>query len=134
MKEIKKKFARTMRKKPTKAEKIVWELLHNRKFNGYKFRRQHVIEGFILDFYCHELRLGIEVDGSIHFKRQEYDRLRQDIIESECISILRITNNELKERKRSIIDKLTKLLADPQTPLPMGEGSKERTTDKEKIG
>ena len=123
-----------MRKEPTKAEKIVWELLHNRKFCGYKFRRQHVVKGFILDFYCHELRLGIEVDGPIHLKRQEYDRLRQDIIESEGISILRITNNELKERKRSIIDKLTKLLADSQTPLPLGEGSKERTIDKEKIG
>jgi len=110
VKTIKKIFARQLRKRQTKAEKIVWELIRDRKFKGLKFRRQHVIEGFILDFYCHEIRLGIEVDGSIHLKQKDYDKLRQEIIEAEGIRILRITNRELKERKRSIIDRLKETL------------------------
>jgi len=110
MKEIKKVFARRLRKEQTKAEKIVWELLRNRKFKKYKFRRQHVIEGFVLDFYCHELKLGIEIDGGIHLSRKEYDELRQEVIESKGVYIIRITNNEIKENKRSILKKLETIL------------------------
>lgn len=109
MKEIKKTFARRLRKEQTKAEKIVWELLRNRKFKKYKFRRQHVIEGFVLDFYSHELRLGIEVDGGIHLRRKDYDQLRQEVIESKGIYIIRITNKEIKQNKRSILKKLEKI-------------------------
>ena len=89
MKEIKRNFARILRKDQTKAEKIIWELLHNRKFMDLKFRRQHVIEGFVLDFYCHELRLGLEIDGSVHLKKKEYDALRQNIIEKVffCLNV-----------------------------------------------
>jgi len=106
VKEIKKVFARQLRKDQTKAEKIVWEQIRNRRFKGLKFRRQHVIEGFVLDFYCPEIKFGIEVDGGIHRKRKDYDKLRQQVIESEDITMIRITNKELKERNRSIIDKL----------------------------
>ena len=106
MKEVKKVFARQLRKEQTKAEKIVWELIRNRKFRGLKFRRQHVMEGFVLDFYCPEIKFGIEVDGGIHIKRKDYDDIRQEVIESEGITIIRITNKELLERKRSILDKL----------------------------
>ena len=106
MKELKKIFARQLRKEPTKAEKIVWELLRNRKFMNLKFRRQYVIEGFLLDFYCHELRLGIEIDGSVHLRRKDYDRLRQEVIESENVKVIRITNKEIAENKRSILGKI----------------------------
>ena len=106
MKEIKKIFARTLRKEQTKAEKIVWELLRKRKFMNLKFRRQHVIEGFILDFYCHEMKLGIEIDGGIHSRRKDYDRLRQEVIESESIIIIRVTNREIAENKRSVLEKI----------------------------
>ena len=110
MKEIKKTFARRLRKEQTKAEKVVWELLRNRKFKKHKFRRQHVIEGFVLDFYCNELKLGIEVDGGIHLKRKDYDELRQEAIESKGIYIVRVTNKEIKEDKRSVLKKLEKIL------------------------
>jgi len=106
MKEIKKVFARQLRKGQTRAEKIVWELVRNRKFRGLKFRRQHVVEGFVLDFYCPEIKLGIEVDGGIHARRKDYDALRQEVIESEGITIVRITNRELLDRKRLILEKL----------------------------
>ena len=110
MREIKKVFARQLRKDQTWAEKVVWEQIRDRKYRGLKFRRQHVIEGFVVDFYCPEIRLGIEVDGSIHLKQKDYDRLRQDVIEAEGIKVIRITNKELKARKRSIIDKLNKTM------------------------
>jgi very-short-patch-repair endonuclease len=106
MKEVKKYFARQLRKGQTKAEKIVWELIRDRKFRGLKFRRQHVIEGFVIDFYCPEHKLGVEVDGGIHLKRKDYDRLRQEVIESEGITVIRISNKELMNRKRSVLDKL----------------------------
>jgi len=110
MKEVKKVFARQLRKEQTKAEKIVWEQIRNRKFRGLKFRRQHVIEGFVLDFYCPEIKLGIEVDGGIHLKRKDYDELRREVIESEGITIVRITNKELLDRKRSILEKLNNIM------------------------
>ena len=110
MKEIKKIFARTLRRNQTKTEKVVWEILRKRKFMNYKFRRQHVVEGFVLDFYCCELKLSIEIDGGIHLKRKDYDRLRQEVIESEGISVIRITNDEIAEDKRSILRKIRRLL------------------------
>ncbi len=70
-----------------------------------------MIEGFVLDFYCPEIKLGIEVDGSAHRLRKEYDRQRQAVIESEGITMIRITNKNLMDRKRSIIDRLNKTIA-----------------------
>ena len=120
MKEIKKKFARTLRKEQTKTEKMVWELIRNRKFKGFKFRRQHVVEGFILDFYCHELRLGIELDGLIHLRRKDYDELRQEIIESEGIKIIRLTNKEISDNKRSVLKKIEETVLRSTNPSPPG--------------
>ncbi len=110
MKEIKKRFARILRNQQTNSEKIVWELIRDRKFMNLKFRRQHVIEGFVLDFYCHEIRLGIEIDGGIHNKRKDYDRLRQEVIESEGITLLRIKNRDILDCKRSILTKLKEVI------------------------
>ena len=122
MKEIKKRFARILRKEQTKAERLIWELIRGRKFMGLKFRRQHVIEGFVLDFYCRELKLGIEIDGGIHLKRKEYDRLRQEIVESEGINIIRIKNQEIANNKRSILNKIKEVIANQPLPLSLGEG------------
>jgi very-short-patch-repair endonuclease len=58
--------AKVLRKTMTDAEILLWKALRNRRLNGFKFRRQHPIKGFIADFYCHEARLVIEVDGEIH--------------------------------------------------------------------
>ncbi|MFH1683962.1 MAG: endonuclease domain-containing protein [Candidatus Margulisiibacteriota bacterium] len=141
MKEAKKQFARMLRKEQTKSEKTVWELIRNRKFGGFKFRRQHVVEGFILDFYCHELRIGIEVDGSVHLKQKDYDELRQEIIESEGINIIRITNRDIMERtNKAILKKIEKMINRSANPSPsglpagrQGEGHKEKDLVKRKI-
>ena len=71
-------LAKANRHEPTPAEATAWSLLRNRRCLGLKFRRQHVIRGFIVDFYCPELNLAIEVDGTVHRRRTqgEYDEAR----------------------------------------------------------
>ena len=67
-----------LRNNLTEAEEVLWSFLRNRKLDGIKFRRQQPIEGFILNFYCNQSKLGIEIDGSIHSLREvaEYDAQR----------------------------------------------------------
>ncbi len=132
MKEIKKTFARTLRKEQTQAEKILWKLLRNRKLLGLKFRRQHIVEGFVVDFFCLELKLGIEIDGEIHQKRKEYDALRQEIIESEGVYLMRFSNKEIFKYRKLVLKKIKEIAEQLQTnPSPcipsgaegLGEGS-----------
>ena len=97
MDHIKKTFARNLRRESTPEEDKIWNALRNRKFLNCKFRRQHVIEGFVVDFYCKRLRLAIEVDGKIHDRQKEYDELRQRLIEEEGIKFIRVTNEEINK-------------------------------------
>ncbi len=82
------------------AEQRLWVRLRNRRLLGYRFRRQHGVGPYVLDFYCPELKLAIEVDGDSHFQAgaDEYDRERQRYIESLGIHVLRFTNREVLER------------------------------------
>lgn len=114
--------AREMRRKATEAEEALWERLQNRNFQGLKFRRQHPVGNKILDFYCHEHRLGIEVDGEIHQddEQQKYDRERTIVLEEEReIRILRFRNEEVLADVGSVLQKIEEFLA---SPLPPGEG------------
>ena len=123
MRERKKKFARTLRKQQTPSEQKVWELLKDRRLLGLKFRRQHVIEGFVVDFYCMEYKLAIEIDGPIHLKQKHYDELRQDLIESKGITFARVTNNEIKQNMVPLIRKIKKVVLLAQiNPSPSGRG------------
>lgn len=99
-------YARRMRKSPTVAEAHLWEKLRLKKL-GHRFRRQAVIFGFIVDFYCPKLRLAIEVDGSWHAGREDYDQMREAKISSAGILILRFTNDEVCED----VDKVAETIA-----------------------
>lgn len=90
-----KPLARQMRHEPTPAEKQLWQKLRNKQILGFKFRRQHSIDRFIVDFYCNEVGLVVEVDGEIHDYTQEEDRLRQDFLESLGLRVLRFTNTKV---------------------------------------
>lgn len=96
---------------------------------GLKFRRQHVIEGFVVDFYCYEHRLAIEVDGGIHEKRmkKEYDGLRQAEIESKGIRFIRITNKEIEENESTLFDRINEVLSGDILPSPSGRGSEKKS-------
>lgn len=111
--------ARILRKKMTKTEKILWSYLSNRGFCRFKFRRQYPLVGFILDFYCPEKRMGIEVDGLIHDKQPEYDKERQTIIENHGVKILRLKNEQIEKE----LDPALKAIKHFITPsLRRGEG------------
>lgn len=105
-KRIKVELARELRKRQTKAERVIWWLLRNKMFLGYKFRRQYVFRGFIIDFYCPTARLGIELEGGIHSKQREYDALRQEAIEEYGVKLLRFKNFELFNDPISVLDRI----------------------------
>ena len=89
--------ARYLRKNPTPAEKKLWRYLRNREFADYKFRRQHPIGPYVLDFYCPTACLAIEVDGSGHnfATAQEHDSSRQTYLAESGIRLLRFYNQEV---------------------------------------
>lgn len=105
------KQARDLRKRETKTEKILWNILSNKKL-GFKFRRQHPINQFIADFYCHELKLVIEVDGEYHLQRDaiEYDEMRTSLFNDFGIQVIRFTNREILENSDEILSSLEKLI------------------------
>ncbi len=96
--------AKRMRHKPTPAELKLWEILHNRKILGLHFRRQHPIDMFIADFYCHKLKLVIEVDGEVHQSddRKEYDSNRTAEMKRFGIEVLRFTNKQVLESLQGV--------------------------------
>jgi 5-methyltetrahydrofolate--homocysteine methyltransferase len=89
--------AKEMRSKPTEAEKMLWNVLSNKGIDNYKFRRQHIIGEFIVDFVCLEKRLIIEVDGSIHNEPQqmEHDKNRTEWLESKGFKVIRYSNQQV---------------------------------------
>jgi type I restriction-modification system DNA methylase subunit/very-short-patch-repair endonuclease len=116
------KRARELRKKQTPAEQILWDLLRSRKFSGFKFRRQHQVGDYILDFYCHEARLGVELDGSIHKKRVEKDKKRDAYLKSQGIQVVRIPNDTLLHETASALEQIAALLPSPSGREGRGEG------------
>ncbi len=109
-------LCRELRVDPTHAEKILWECLRRKQIDGFKFRRQHPIGRFIADFYCRERRLVVELDGAVHRKmdQKEYDRLRDDIIRTRDIRILRIENKRVFDSIEDVLKEILDLLrSDP---------------------
>jgi very-short-patch-repair endonuclease len=113
----KKEFARYLRKEETFPEKVMWEIFKDRRFCGLKFRRQHVLVGFIADFYCHERRLIVELDGWRHIKQKDYDCARDEILLSEGYSIIRFRNDEVVGDLKGVLLRLRNAL----TPSPLSQ-------------
>lgn len=110
-----KEFAKKLRNNPTEAEKVFWKKVKARRFLGYRFNRQYVIEHsnvmgkksyFIPDFYCFELKLIIEIDGEVHQHQIEYDEIREDILKEMGNKIIRFTNDEVLHDNGSVAKKL----------------------------
>jgi len=96
---------RRLRRESPLAEQRLWLRLRNRQLMGYRFRRQYGVGPSVLDFYCPEVKLAIEVDGDSHFEAGEYDRERQRYIESLGIRVLRFTNREVFKRLDDLGDR-----------------------------
>ena len=99
-------FSRELRKKQTDAENLMWLLLRDRRLAGFKFRRQHPFGHYILDFYCHEAALAIELDGGGHAEEQqlEYDRIRSAELEGAGIHVLRFWNNDVLLNTEAVLE------------------------------
>jgi very-short-patch-repair endonuclease len=104
--------ASELRKSMTIAEKILWQKLRNRQINGLKFRRQHPVDIFILDFYCHERKLAIEVDGGIHNQetQKEWDENRTHELNEFGIFVLRFSNEEVIDHTEMVVESIRTFL------------------------
>ncbi len=91
--------AKELRKQMTEAEEKAWCCLRDRRLGGFKFRRQHVIAGYIVDFYCAECRLVLELDGGVHTtnEQREYDEHRDGVLMELALRVVRVANKDIGE-------------------------------------
>ncbi len=101
-----KPLARQMRKEPTLAEKKLWEKIRGRQILGFKFRRQHSLERFIVDFYCHDAKLIVEVDGQSHDYTQEEDQFRQEFLEGLGFQVIRFSNEDVLLKMEAVLGEI----------------------------
>jgi very-short-patch-repair endonuclease len=97
--------SRELRREMTPAEKILWEELRGSKL-GVRFRRQQVIQGFIVDFYCHKAGLVVEVDGDIHDLQKEEDERREKVLSEMGLKIVRFRNDEVIGNLLGVVQKI----------------------------
>ena len=117
--------ARILRQQSSEAEKALWKQLRGRRLKGFKFRRQVVIEKYIVDFVCLEAGLVIEADGGQHLEQKIYDERRSHFLESKGFKILRFWNNEILVELSSVLEQIELVLnkaPSPQPSPPRGEG------------
>ena len=101
-------LSRELRKNMTPAEKEFWNMVRGKKMHGLKFRRQQIIDGFIVDFFCESIGLCVEIDGGVHNGEEQkiHDKLRDEVIALRKLNILRIKNEEVFNGKEKIIEKI----------------------------
>jgi len=116
-----KELARELRKQSTLAEVLLWTQLKRRQLLGYRFLRQKPIDEYIVDFFCRELMLAIEVDGDSHNEKAEEDRQRQQRLESLGIRFLRFTDRDVKTNLRGVVLAIEAWIA---AHAPPGESEK----------
>ena len=148
-------FARELRQQQTDAEQLIWGLLRNRRLKNAKFRRQHPSGAYILDFYCAEHGLVIELDGSQHAEQQRYDAKRDQWLSSQGLRVLRFWNNQVLQDTEAVLTVIWNMLPEdvpsaleapsppapsppvpsPPAPLPLaGEGSRRTPIPSPKAG
>jgi very-short-patch-repair endonuclease len=106
------KRAKVMRANPTDAERVLWKRLRKKQLGGHKFRRQHVMRPYIVDFYCAAKKLVVEVDGDVHDEdeQQAKDEARAEHLEREYgIEVVRFSNEEVMANTREVLEEIWKL-------------------------
>jgi very-short-patch-repair endonuclease len=119
-------FARKLRKHQTNAEKLLWSILRSRQLLGLKFRRQHSIGPYILDFYCHDYRLCIELDGGQHYTRagQQGDEARTALLHTQGIHVLRFSNLDVLKNLEGVLLKVVEKVTSLTPTLSQREREK----------
>ena len=97
---------RSLRNNMPKAETVIWSKLKGKQLLGYKFRRQYSVDRYVIDFYCPELKLAVEIDGDSHFQNdaESDDKYRQAFIESFGVQFLRFTNEDVFKNPDGVIE------------------------------
>ena len=100
--------AKKLRENQTQAEEKLWLAVKNNQLEGYKFRRQHPLSIYVADFYCHALKLVVEIDGGYHLteEQQLLDEKRTSDIEFQGLKVIRFTNEEIMLKLPEVIDKI----------------------------
>ena len=123
------KLQRRLRNNPTDAERRLWCYLRSRQVSGAKFRRQHPVDRYILDFVCFEPKVVIELDGSQHTESSRYDAMRTAILERAGYVVLRFWNDDVFKQADAVLDVIWNTVTSRQThprPSPPLEGEGER--------
>lgn len=102
-------FAREQRVASTRAEKMLWEAVRRKRL-GVRMRRQHPIKDFVLDFYCAEARLAIEIDGPVHAEQKGYDRARDEQFAELGIRTLRVPEHRVREELPAVLEEIRRAL------------------------
>ena len=98
--------AKELRRQMTKEERILWQRLRGNRLHGLHFRRQQIIDGFIVDFYCHAAGLVVEVDGEVHQQQAAYDAERDRILSARGLRIVRIKNEEVRQNLLGVLSRI----------------------------
>lgn len=123
-----KSFRRALRSNPTPHEQMLWSRIRNRQFEGYRFLRQYSIGNYILDFYCPELRIGIELDGSQHLEsnHQLNDMHRTEFLERNNVHVVRYYNSNIDDNFDGVLEdlfqKIHEIKNNPSQPPLMTKG------------
>jgi very-short-patch-repair endonuclease len=106
-----------LREAMTPAEQVLWEVLRARQLNGLKFRRQHPVGQFILDFYCPLYKLVVELDGGIHETQCEQDAARTEHLEAHGYHVIRFCNEEVLDNLPSVLERIADAVNFSSPPL-----------------
>ncbi len=99
-----KRFQKTLRTNQTDAESRLWYHLRDRRFYGWKFRRQHMLQNYIVDFVCLKKKLVIELDGGQHADQEAYDNQRTRILEMNGFKVIRFWNNDVLSNIEGVLE------------------------------
>ena len=117
--------ARALRRNTTESEKLLWEKIGGNQLSGFRFKRQHPIAHYIVDFYCHKAKLVIELDGGYHNEADQmmYDEIRTEELTDLGLMVLRFSNEEVRNRMEEVIKRISDYLNEnlgdsPRPPRP----------------
>jgi very-short-patch-repair endonuclease len=110
-----KQRARELRKAGNLSEVLFWNVVKNKQLNGQDFDRQRVIGNYIVDFYCHEYALVVEIDGSSHDDKQAYDQVRDEYLQALGLKVLHVQDVDVKQNLAGVVELVRQLLNSPSS-------------------
>ena len=118
-----KRFQKALRVQQTDVENHLWRQLRSRRFQGWKFRRQHLLEGYIVDFVCLERKIIVELDGGHHADQKSYDEHRTQILEAKGFKVIRFWNSDVLTNLEGVLEVIlnTPHPRPKRRDLPQGE-------------